>query len=255
VSIDIWTKCDGVNQVKIIDVSAWRLESQEGTSTRKLVDSYEEQNILEKMIDDSRYLFINEEKLNFHPLLYTPFKDPPLKYGSRFGKNTEQSLWYGSLDLATAMAEKAFYQFNFLRASEAKYDDIVQTSLIAFSVQVKTEKGIDLCANPFAVYTDFISSPDSYDASQALGSAMRKANIQAFIYKSARDKKDGANVALFTPESFLHKKPEAASFQSWLCVATNELIEFISTSSNSLNRNSFNLNQFMIYGILPFPSN
>ena len=39
-----------------------------------------------------------------------------------------------------------------------------------------------------------------YDATQALGSAMREAGIDAFEYVSARDPLQGVNVALFTPE-------------------------------------------------------
>ena len=254
ITIDIWAKCDGTSHIKLINETTWRLvEAQERTSTRRLVDSFEEQIILEEMIESNKPS-IAKKYLNFHPLLYTPFRYPPLKHGSRFGKVTEPSLWYGSLELSTAMAEKAFYQFNFLHASKAEYD-VVEQPLTAFSVRVKTDKGIKLLDPPFSDHTQIISSPDSYELSQQLGSAMREADIQAFTYKSARDPNNGANIALFTPRAFLHKNPEALSFKSWLCISNNQLIEFISTNSIFLSKNSFYLNQFMIGGILPFPAN
>jgi hypothetical protein len=252
--VDIWTECNGIKQTTLFNETVWRLiEAQENISTRKLVDSFEEQMILEEMVESSKP-FIAKEYFHLHPLLYTPFRYPPLKHGSRFGKKTEPSLWYGSLEMRTAMAEKAFYQFNFIRASKAKYG-IVEQPLTIFSARVKTESNIKLFASPFSDYTTLISSPDSYEASQKLGSAMREANIQAFSYQSARDQNNGINVALFTPQAFLHKKPDAASFQSWSCISSDELVEFISTSSISINRNSFPLNQFMINGALPFPAN
>src|SRR5690242_3503230 len=96
-SIDIWNTCHGTKQFILISETAWRLvEAQEKISLRKLVDSFEEQSILEKMINASQSSNMHNY-LNLHEFLYTPFKYPPLKHGSRFGNKTESSLWYGSL--------------------------------------------------------------------------------------------------------------------------------------------------------------
>jgi len=252
-AIDIWTICNGTSHINLLDETAWRIvETQELTATRKLVDSFEEQIILEDMIESNKPP-IAKEYSNFHPLLYTPFRYPPLKYGSRFGKINQPSLWYGSLKLNTAMAEKAFYQFNFLRASEAKYE-IVEQPLTAFSVRIKTNKGIQLLNSPFSDYTQIISSPVSYETSQILGDAMHKANIEAFIYQSARDLNRESNIGLFTPKAFLHKKPDAKSFQSWLCVSNKHTIEFVRSSSIVRAISSFSVAQFMVDGVLPFPA-
>lgn len=252
--VDIWNKCEGKNYINSINETAWRIiEAQEITSTRKLVDSFEEQVILENLIESNKP-HASKEFLSFHPLLYTPFRYPPLKYGSRFGKKTEPSLWYGSLNIKTAMAEKAFYQFNFLRASETKYD-IVQVPLTIFSVCVKTEKGIKLTESPFSEYTNIISSPSSYEDSQLLGSAMREADAQAFTYISARSPSANVNIALFTAKAFLHKKPDAQSFQSWQCIVNNHIVEFTRSSSISHETITFLLDRFIINGNLPFPAN
>lgn len=250
---DIWTKCNGITRICSLNETAWRIvESQEISATRKLVDSLEEQDILEEMIESNKPP-LNNDHHNLHPLLYTPFRYPPLQFGSRFGNKIEPALWYGSLKLTTAMFEKAFYKFNFLRASEAQFN-IVEERLTAFSTRIKTDKGIKLTASPFAEYTPIISSPTSYDSSQMLGSAMRNADVKAFIFKSARDLNKENNIALFTAAAFSQKKPDESSFQSWQCIAHNHTIEFVRTSSIYPERHYFSIENFMIDGVLPFPA-
>lgn len=248
---DIWTICHGTKHIGLIHKTAWRIvESQEMTATRKLVDSLEEQIILEDLIEGEKP-FIPLEYLKYHPLLYTPFRYPPLKYGSRFGKKIEPSLWYGSLELNTAFCEKAFYLFNFLNASDATFG-IVSPQFTTFSAQVKSSKGIQLTKSAFSQYRSLISKPNSYKASQTLGAAMRHAEIQAFTYYSARDKK-GTNIGVFTPNAFLYKHPEESSFQSWQCFATNELIEFSRINAMSHEAKKYSLSQFKVGDVLPFP--
>lgn len=171
-AVDIWQESNGANYICSLREKVWRLvESQEVVSTRKLVDSFEELLVLEEMLAVNK-LSMHDKFQDYHPLLSASFKYPPLKYGSRFGKKTEPGLWYGSLQLKTAMAEKAFYKFNFLRASKAEYDFVVE-GVTAFSVRVATTKGIKLDVEPFKKYISSISAPTSYERSQLLGAVMR----------------------------------------------------------------------------------
>ncbi|CAN5391120.1 RES family NAD+ phosphorylase [soil metagenome] len=251
--MNIWAKCKGINSITSLSETAWRIvEAQEVTSTRKLVDSLEEQIILEDLIESSKPPII-KPLLDMHPLLYTPFRYPPLKHGSRFSKSSEASLWYGSVALTTAMAEMAFYRFNFLRASKAQYDN-VEISLTAFSAQIKTPRGIKLPLPPFAQYSPMISSPISYEVSQTLGTAMRQADVEAFSYQSARHPNPAINIALFTAKAFLHKNPNKQSFQSWQCIANDRLIEFIRSSVMTPESVSFPIDMFLINSELPFPA-
>ncbi len=249
---DIWSICQGRKHIGLIHKTAWRIvEAQEMTATRKLVDSLEEQMILEDLIEAEKPA-LPSGYLYYHPLLYTPFRYPPLKYGSRFGKKIEPSLWYGSLELNTAFSEKAFYLFNFINASGAKLG-IVSPQFTAFSAEVKSSVGVKLTSAAFSQYTSLISKPNSYKASQLLGSAMRQAEIQAFTYYSARDRNKGINIGLFTPKAFLHKHPDEASFQSWQCFATNEVIEFSRSSTMVADAKIYSLDQFKVGNVLPFP--
>ena len=250
---DIWTLCHGPKHISLIKATAWRIvETQEQMATRQLVDTLEEQIILEELLEAGKPA-VPESYITYHPLLYTPFRYPPLKHGSRFGKKTEPALWYGSLVLSTAFAEKAFYLFNFLNASTAVLG-MVAPQFTGFSVQVQSKKGVQLTSVAFANYTSLISKPTSYQASQLLGSAMRHAGVEAFTYGSAREKQKGTNIGLFTPHAFLHKTPNAASFQSWQCIATTELIEFSRISAMASETMRFTVSQFRVGKILPFPA-
>jgi hypothetical protein len=94
--VNIWEACEGDKKITTINETAWRIVGcQENLSTRKLVDSIEEQKILEELIDQSKSHPLVSQN-GFHPLLVMPFRDPPLENGSRFGKKSEASLWYGS---------------------------------------------------------------------------------------------------------------------------------------------------------------
>ncbi|MCC3263614.1 RES family NAD+ phosphorylase, partial [Paenibacillus polymyxa] len=66
--------------------------------------------LLEELIETSKpQLPPSTETL--HYLLKTPFRYPPLRWGSRFGRRHEPSLFYAALRLETAMAEAAYYRF------------------------------------------------------------------------------------------------------------------------------------------------
>ena len=251
-SLDIWKECNGSLHITSLSDTAWRMvESQEGTSTRKLVNSISEQILLEEMIEEIKPS-IPTDFSGLHPLLYTPFRYPPLLYGSRFGKSHERAIWYGSKELKTAMAETAFYRLNFLNASEAAFG-VITMNFTAFSVDIQAEQAIKLIDPPFSQFTNIIASPVDYSDSQKLGAAMREAGVDAFNYQSARDE-TGVNIALFTPTALASKKPKATSFQSWQCVTDHRSVEFVRTSAIEASAFIFSSDMFLINGKLPFPA-
>jgi hypothetical protein len=253
VVLSIWQKCAGEKHVTALSQTVWRIvEAQEITATRKLVSSLDEQVLLEQMIEELKPP-IPVDCAALHPLLYTPFSYPPLLHGSRFGKRHERSLWYGSLQSITTMAEVAYYRFCFLDGSNADYGVIV-TQLTAFTVQIKTKVAIDLLALPFSKYTKAISSPVNYAASQMLGAAMREQKIQAFCYQSARDPEGGVHVALFNPAAFAKKKPDSHSFQTWQCVTDHRAVDFVRSSALEVEARQFTVDMFEVDGKLPVPA-
>jgi len=249
-SSSIWTRCAGDSEIRRLQVAAWRVvESQHQVSTRKLVDSNEEQALLEEMIDGVKPPDLTRGKL--HYLLSTPFRYPPLIHGSRFGTRHERGIWYGSAERRTAFAEVAYYRLVFLEGTQAAMGTVT-TPLTAFTAGIRTAKGIDLVAAPFDAHRRAISSPTSYASSQALGSAMRGAGVEAFRYASARDDKGGINVGAFSPSVFGSAKPK--SFESWYCAASRERVEVASADYIRREGFSFPRSQFLVQRALPAPA-
>lgn len=249
---DIWKECDGESHVRELKEVAWRIvELQQKTSTRKLVDTIEEQKILEELMDKSRPALL-ESQASFHSLLYTPFRYPPLKNGSRFGKKTEPSLWYGALTPQTAMAEKAYYQLAFINASIGDFGAIISPMTI-FSVTLKMLRGVELNKQPFLNYKDQLSSPCTYEVTQFLGQKMRSSDVDGFTFISARDIRQGINIGVFKMGSFANKYPDGASFQTWQCNTTKNTVEFVQMGSIHEGVLVFPMQDFMIDGIFPFP--
>ncbi len=221
-SSSIWMQCEGNSELRTLRLVAWRVvESQHEVSTRKLVSSAAEQELLEELIDGMKPPVPVGARL--HYLLFTPFRYPPLRRGSRFGTRQERGIWYGSEQQRTAFAEVAYYRLLFLEGTHAALDPIT-TALTSFTVRMNSVRAIDLDAPPFQAHQDAISSPISYDASQSLGRAMRDANVELFRSRSARDADGGTNVGVFTPAVFHQATPQ--HFERWHCTATHSFVDF-----------------------------
>ena len=249
-SSSIWTRCAGDSRVRALRLVAVRVvEAQHQMSTRKLVDSAEEQELLEELIE--RVKPPNTAEPRLHYLLFTPFRYPPLRHGSRFGSRNERGIWYGSLDHRTAFAELSYYRLLFLEGSAAELGT-VQTALTSFTASVRTTRGVDLVAAPFDAHRRAIASPSSYASSQSLGAAMRAAGVEAFKYQSARDVQGGINIGVFEPAVFGNAKPK--SFETWHCTTSRERVDVTSGSYVKRETYAFPRAQFLVQGALPAPA-
>lgn len=249
-SSSIWTRCAGDSELRPLRLSPWRVvEAQHQLSTRKLVDSAEEQALLEELIDGVKPPDRTGGRL--HYLLFTPFRYPPLPHGSRFGGRRERGSWYGSLEQRGAFAEVAYYRLLFLEGTRAELGT-VETALTAFTASVRTARGIDLTAPPFAAHRRAIASPTSYASTQALGTAMRSAGVEVFKYPSARDVAGGINVGVFAPSAFGSAKPK--SFETWYCFASRERVEVVPGGYFKRDTYAFPRTQFLVRGVLPSPA-
>lgn len=250
-SSSIWMQCEGDSELRELRLVPWRVvESQHEVSTRKLVDSAAEQELLEVLIERVKPPAVPGVRL--HYLLFTPFRYPPLRHGSRFGSRQERGIWYGSEQQRTAFAEVAYYRLLFLAGTHAALE-LVTTELTAFTVRMRSLRGIDLDAPPFDAHRDVIASPASYVESQALGRAMRDAGVELFRFRSSRDVSGGANVGAFTPAVFRSATPQR--FQRWHCAATSDVVEFTRGDLTGMrDTHQFERAQFMVNGQLPSPA-
>jgi hypothetical protein len=220
------------------------------TSTRKLVDSDDEQQVLEALIETAKPPWPTGRRfVGLHYLLATPFRHPPLRYGSRFGTRRERGIFYCAEEQATMFAEKAYYVLLFLEGTEADIEPLTRP-LTVFQVRVSTKKGADLTQAPFDDYVELISSPTSYGDSHLLGASMREAGVAAFRFVSARDPKAGANLGLFEPV-FTTKQPTNA--EQWICTATRARVELEPGPVVMRARTRFPREAFEVDGVLPMP--
>lgn len=248
-SSSIWTRCAGDSELRALRLAPWRVvEAQHQVSTRKLVDSAEEQELLEELIDSVKPPDVTSGRL--HYLLFTPFRYPPLRHGSRFGARHERGIWYGSETRATALAEVAYYRLLFLEGTTGALGAVL-TALTAFTVKARSSRGIDLVHAPFGAHRKAIASPNSYAASQALGTAMRDAGVELFRYPSARDP-NGVNVGAFASTVFGAAKPQ--KFETWHCTAMKERVEFAQSDYLERERLVFERDAFLVAGELPAPA-
>jgi len=224
------------------------VEAQHQVSTRKLVDSEAEQAVLESLIEAAKPPAVGAGWL--HYLLATPFRYAPLRRGTRYGGRHERGLWYGSARVRTALAEVAYYRLVFLEGTAAALEPLV-TELTTLVASVRTPSGIDLTVPPFDPYHGELAAPDSYDATQPLGAAMRAAGVVAFRSFSARDA-GGVNVGVFDPAAFGRRAPRG--FEAWHCTATRERIEMISRSWFERRVWVFERDAFLVDGRLPVPA-
>lgn len=249
-SSSIWMQCAGDSELRALRLVAWRVvESQHEVSTRKLVSSAAEQELLEELIDRVKPPAIVGARL--HYLLFTPFRYPPLRHGSRFGARHERGIWYGSEQQRTAFAEVAYYRLLFLEGTRAALEPVT-TALTSFTVRMRSTRAVDLAAPPFSAHAAEISSPVSYQSSQALGGAMRDAQVELFRFPSARDAEHGTNVGAFSPAVFHQATPQ--HFERWHCTATRNAVDF---TRGDLTRvrgtHLFERTQFLVDDRLPWP--
>ncbi len=246
----IWAACRDRAAPVALQGDIFRLvECQEQVATNALVRSLAEQALLEDLIEASKPQ-LPESAVGLHYLLATPFRYPPLPWGSRFGRCFEPSLFYAARTMDTVLAESAYYRFVFWSGMAVPPPAPLDTRHTSFSVAVGTSRGLQLQHAPFEAHVAALLDRRYYGATQALGSAMRDAGIAAFEYRSARDPRQGLNVALFTPDALAAAKPDI--LDAWLCQTTAGRVSYYSRPGGGTCE--FPLDTFLVDGELPLPA-
>ncbi|MEE9322547.1 MAG: RES family NAD+ phosphorylase [Granulosicoccus sp.] len=247
----IWQTRKGSQHTGFLQGELFRLvESQQQVATMSYVDTLEEQALLEEMLESIKPSF-PEDSDTYHYLLKTPFRYPPLKWGSRFGRTHEPGIFYGGCGIEVALAESAYYRMVFWFSMDAdSVKDKMRTEHTLFSVNYKTSSGIQLHVAPFDEYLAELAHPSSYQSSQLLGSSMREAAVDVFEYQSVRDPEKGTCVGLFTPNAFVQKKPREMS--QWFCETSATDVSFKQVDAREVIR--FPIDCFLVNNELPLPA-
>jgi RES domain len=240
--LHIWTPDALLSEARPFQRECWRLvEAQHRVSTLKLVDTLEEQDVLEKLIEETKPV-IPPECRQLHYLLSTPFRYGTLyPRGSRFRRaGYTLGVYYASEEPSTAVAEMAFYRLLFFSESPDTPWPSDPGEYTAFAAVAGTEC-IDLASPPFSQHRQHWTDPNDYKATQELADVARAANIKIIRYESVRDPQARANIALLTCRAFLDAQPNKR--QTWRLRLSGSGIQVICEFPEL--RISFDRNTFM----------
>lgn len=202
----------------------WRaVEHQHTVSTRKIVDTRDEQELLEEILEESKLLYpAGTESL--HYLLKTPFRYySPYPCGSRFRRvRSHEGVYYASEHIRTSLAEFAHYRVRFFDASPQTPLPRTDSLVTVFAVKYATKHCLDLTLPPLVQDRARWVHPTDYTATQELADMARAAKVDVLRYESVRDVAGGFNVALLSPKAFAVKEPTKQ--QVWiLYIAPSEI--------------------------------
>lgn len=199
----------------------WRaVEAQHKVATMRLVDTLDEQALLEHLLEASKPP-LPPAAVGLHYLLFTPFRyTSPV--ASRFRRANEPGVWYGADERATACAELAYWRWRFLMDSEGLRGEALISEHTLFAAEF-SGRALDLTASPWRAQRSAWRDPRDYAACHALAQAVRASAppIDAIRYESAR-REHGACMAVLSPATLRIR--QQGQQQTWLCKTTRERV-------------------------------
>ena len=192
---------------------AWRgVEAQHVVSTMRLVDTPDEQDILESLLEVSKPP-APTMKVPRHYLIYTPFRYRP-EHPSRFRRGGTLGLWYGAEKLYAACAEVAYWRHRFVLDSAGLLKTDVLTEHTFFQAKVDGSV-VDLMSPPWVAARGAWMHGSDYSQTQALAEAARNQGVQWICYESVRA--PGNRCAAVLDVEALDMASNGTTQQTWHC--------------------------------------
>ena len=241
-SSNTWTPAGLSSDARALSGLCWRVvEAQHHVSTLKLVDSVDEQRVLEELLDATKPA-IPPECQHLHYLLATPFRYGAVyPQGSRFRRaGLTEGVFYAAEKPGTAIAEIAFHRLLFFAESPATPWPANAAEYTAFSAEYRTRRAIDLTRGKYAANRDQWMHPTDYSHCQSFADLARTAKIDLIRYASVRDPEKGINLALLTCRAFA--KAMFVEQQTWHIRLSEAGVQAICESPKTgitFNRNTF----------------
>lgn len=192
----------------------WRLvEAQHVVSTTKLVDSAEEQELLESVLETTKPP-VPPECQHLHYLLCTPFRYGRYPWDSRFRRMGETpGVFYCAENPLTAVAETVWQRKAFFDGSPATPLPSEPGTYTAFSVSVRVPLAIDLTEPPMSHDGAKWTDPDNYSSCLELADRVRAEGGELIRYSSVRHPEGLPNIAVLTCQAFDQSEPIQS--QTW----------------------------------------
>ncbi len=242
-SLPIWTPAALSSEGRAVSGRFWRLvEAQHQVSTMKLVETVEEQALLEELLEETKPAF-PPECAGFDYLLATPFRyGAAYPHGSRFRRaGRTLGVFYAAAGVETALAEMAFYRLLFFSESPDTPMPANAAEYTAFAAAIATQRAIDLTRPPLDRDRARWEDRTDYAACQTLADAAREAEMEAILYRSVRDPVGGLNIALLTAKGFAAREP--VERQSWRMRLSSSGVQAI--GGFPLQRVGFSVDDFL----------
>lgn len=215
-----WTLRAVASSAAPAQFALWRaVEAQHVVATMALVDTLDEQLVLERLLDGSKPpVPAGADKL--HYLLFTPFRYDPPPGGSRFRAPGDAGVFYGADQVRTACAELGYWRWRHLLATPA-LAAMPSRPQTVFRARIAAPT-VDLRARPFvrdrAAWTD----PVDYGPCQRFAAVAREAAVGAIRYESVRDPGHGGCAAILDWRAFA--TPEPTDAQTWTLSVSRERV-------------------------------
>lgn len=200
-SLPTWTRRAVATEARKLRLRLWRaVEAQHVIATMALVDSAEEQAVLEDLLDASKPP-LPPACAGLHYLLYTPFRYPsPMP--SRFRRGHGSGVWYGAERQDTSLAELGYWRWRFVADSEG-LERLPPVAHTVFRAQARGS-GIDLQAPPWNQAQALWAAPSDYAPCHALADLVRESGLGIIRYASVRDPRHGPCAAVLSCACFVH---------------------------------------------------
>jgi hypothetical protein len=204
-------------------MTAWRgVEAQHVVSTMRLVDTRDEQEVLEQLLDGSKPP-APEMKRPKHFLIYTPFRYRP-RHPSRFRKAGSTGLWYGAEALYAACAEVAYWRHRFVLDSAGLAKGDVLTEHTFFQAAI-SGTAIDLMSPPWVASRDAWTHGSDYTHTHAVAEAAAHRRVQWICYESVRA--PGYRCAAVLDVEALDIVSNGTTQQTWHCKANRTSVMMV----------------------------
>lgn len=219
-SSSTWTPIAVASEAVQARFDLWRaVEAQHAVATMVLVDTLDEQALLEQLLEGSKPPLPHGAE-GLHWLLFTPFRYPPPPAGSRFRGPLDPGVFYGADEMRTACAELGYWRWRFLVESPVLVAlDPRQQTVFRVAIASLT---VDLRNPPFARNRKKWTDPADYEATQHFARQAREVGIGAIRYQSVRDPERGGCGAVLNPDAFAEKTP--LETQTWWLSVTRERV-------------------------------
>lgn len=211
-----------LDEAKRAVADLWRgVEAQHKISTMRLVDSAQEQLVLEKILEASKPALPMQAQ-GAPYLLTTPFRYLS-QWPSRFRRPNEPGVWYGADEVETVCAELGYWRWRFLMESEGLRDQSMLPEFTIFQAHV-AGKAIDLSQKPWSRAARSWTQSSDYSECHRLAEHIRNSAVQWLHYTSVRDPEHRLCAAVFDVSALSLPRPTAQ--QTWAAKIQADVVFF-----------------------------